>query len=635
MRKTRKFALGIILLLSICIVAACLCACSNGTNGLDGANGKDGASGKSAYEIWLDEGHSGSQADFLNWLKGSDGTSGENGNKGDKGDNGNDGKSAYQIFKEQYPYYQGTEEQWLIALVNGGLRIHTITFQSEVADNITKYVLDGYALTDIPEVPEKEGQTSAKWSVTDFKKITQDTVVTAVYDMRKYVTFHNEFTDDEDITITVNYGDAITEIPQITEKAYNDGKWSVNDFDHVYEDILVEAVYETQGLQFTAINQQTQYRVARGEMNTDTEELFIPAKHNGKPVTVIDERAFGYDNYENRLKIKFVYIPNGITEIRNSAFEGCSLKKVYIPNSLTNYGDNAFGYYYSSITDAVIDLTVIPRDIYHLLHNSIVNLTLGEHVQEIEVIEMQYNIFYNPLLYRSDLNIKVSPNNKFYKIAGGCLVDIVNKTIVRGNNNSVIPDNGSITKISSAAFHGCSELTTVTIPSGVTEIGNGAFYGCSGLTNITIPSSVTEIGDSAFYGCSELTTVTIPSGVTEIGDSVFYGCSGLTNITIPSSVTKIGDVAFADCTGLTSIIIPKSVVQIGGSVFYACNKLEYVCYGGSKSEFDRISIDDDVNTSLPESTVICYYSEVKPTDDGFYWHYDTDGKTPVIWIKEN
>lgn len=41
--------------------------------GKDGSNGKDGVSGKdgkSAYTIWLEAGHSGSEDDFLQWLKG-------------------------------------------------------------------------------------------------------------------------------------------------------------------------------------------------------------------------------------------------------------------------------------------------------------------------------------------------------------------------------------------------------------------------------------------------------------------------------------------------------------------------------------------------------------------------------------
>lgn len=45
----------------------------NGADGKDGLDGKDGASGKdgkSAYETWIDAGYSGSEDDFLQWLKG-------------------------------------------------------------------------------------------------------------------------------------------------------------------------------------------------------------------------------------------------------------------------------------------------------------------------------------------------------------------------------------------------------------------------------------------------------------------------------------------------------------------------------------------------------------------------------------
>lgn len=41
-----------------------------GSNGIDGTNGTDG---KSAYQIWLDNNHEGSEADFLAWLKGPEG----------------------------------------------------------------------------------------------------------------------------------------------------------------------------------------------------------------------------------------------------------------------------------------------------------------------------------------------------------------------------------------------------------------------------------------------------------------------------------------------------------------------------------------------------------------------------------
>ena len=44
-----------------------------GANGIDGKDGKDGIDGKSAYESWLDAGNTGTEEDFINSLKGEKG----------------------------------------------------------------------------------------------------------------------------------------------------------------------------------------------------------------------------------------------------------------------------------------------------------------------------------------------------------------------------------------------------------------------------------------------------------------------------------------------------------------------------------------------------------------------------------
>ena len=75
----------------------------NGVDGKDGVNGKDGADGKSAYQVWLDNGNTGSESDFLEWLRAS----------------GVKGKSAYETFKEYYPDYKGTEQEWISAVASG------------------------------------------------------------------------------------------------------------------------------------------------------------------------------------------------------------------------------------------------------------------------------------------------------------------------------------------------------------------------------------------------------------------------------------------------------------------------------------------------------------------------------------
>ena len=44
---------------------------TNGINGTNGTDGTDGADGDSAYQIWLDLGNTGSEADFIASLKGT------------------------------------------------------------------------------------------------------------------------------------------------------------------------------------------------------------------------------------------------------------------------------------------------------------------------------------------------------------------------------------------------------------------------------------------------------------------------------------------------------------------------------------------------------------------------------------
>ena len=63
----------------------------DGEDGKDGQDGKDGVDGKSAYEIWLENGHEGTETDFLAWLKGQDGKDGVDGEDGQDGKDGKDG----------------------------------------------------------------------------------------------------------------------------------------------------------------------------------------------------------------------------------------------------------------------------------------------------------------------------------------------------------------------------------------------------------------------------------------------------------------------------------------------------------------------------------------------------------------
>lgn len=134
----------------------------------------------------------------------------------------------------------------------------------------------------------------------------------------------------------------------------------------------------------------------------------------------------------------------------------------------------------------------------------------------------------------------------------------------------------ALTSIGEEAFAECSDITSLSIPSGVTSIGVHAFYGCTSLTSVNIPSGVTSIEEGTFESCRKLASVDIPYGVTTIGHHAFFGCSKLESVTIPNSVDSIADMAFYTCRSLTSVDIPSSVKSIGEQAFYWCSHLTSV-----------------------------------------------------------
>ena len=128
----------------------------------------------------------------------------------------------------------------------------------------------------------------------------------------------------------------------------------------------------------------------------------------------------------------------------------------------------------------------------------------------------------------AEVNITALPTQAFYKSTNVKNLILPNTLATIGEEmfyNSklktvVIPAN--VTTIGGSAFKNCSSLATVTFEkeSQLKTIGGGysgssyygAFSDCTALTTIEIPASVTTIGTAAFKGCSSLTTVTFEKG---------------------------------------------------------------------------------------------------------------------------
>ena len=311
--------------------------------------------------------------------------------------------------------------------------------------------------------------------------------------------------------------------------------------------------------------------------------------------------------------LKSVTIPNSVTSIGSSAFNGCSgLEKAIVPNiNIKNWcsivfsssTDNPLYYAHHLYSDENTEITklVIPNDVTSIGSYAFSGCS---GLTSVTIPNSVTSIGSSAFSSCSGLEKAIVPN---INIKNWCSIKFSNST-----------DNPLY-----YAHHLYSdentEITKLVIPDGVTSIPNYVFSGCSGLTSVTIPNSVTSIGSSAFSGCSSLTSVTIPNSVTSIGSSAFSGCSGLTSVTIPNSVTSISDRAFSGCSGLTSVTIPNSVTSIGSSAFSGCSGLTSITWNAknypafssySSSPFYNIRtqitefiIGDDM-TSIP--AYMCY-----------------------------
>lgn len=351
---------------------------------------------------------------------------------------------------------------------------------------------------------------------------------------------------------------------------------------------------------------------------------------------VIEEGNSKYDSRENCNAIiqtasntllygcKGSIVPNGVTSIGKSAFEGCAgLTFVNIPNSVTTIGEGAFAGC-SNLTKVEINNNGIVSKSYNgnprmkeIFGSQVEELILGEDVKSIG--EHAFAEFQNLTTVRFPNGLTSIGINAFYRCSKLTEINIPS----------------SVTSIDQSSFYGCFSLTKVEINSNalisrdygsmyslrnlfginvkeyilgddVTSIGNYVFIGSTNLNSIIISNNVTSIGEYAFYGCYNLPSINIPENVANIGENAFYGCTGLTTIQvesgntvydsregcnaiietadntiilgcqnthIPNSVTAIGDCAFYNCSGLTAISIPNSVTSIGDNAFYSCTGL--------------------------------------------------------------
>ena len=375
----------------------------------------------------------------------------------------------------------------------------------------------------------------------------------------------------------------------------------------------------------------------------------------------------GDSAFEGCTALESITIPDSVLSIGYSAFKECTaLKNITIPGSVLSIGDNAFKEC-TALESAIISEGVksIGDNAFYNCTN-LVNVSLPDSLTSIS-----FNTFYgctNLQTYDDGTAYYLGNSENHYLV----LVSVISKEITSFTIDDKtkfiwssafsecrvlesIENTQNILCIGSHAFEHCNNLKTFTIPYGVTTIEDGTFFCCTNMQTITIPETVTSIGQSAFEGCNNLKSISIPNSVTSIGNKAFYECKKLENIIIPDGVTfiryytfygceslewvslpesvyYIDQFAFKNCSSLKSIIIPSAVTKIAIAAFLHCDALTTVYYGGTEDKWSTISIEG--NNGCLNGVRKYYFSQTEPEKDGYFWHFDTDGVTPVSWGNE-
>lgn len=246
-------------------------------------------------------------------------------------------------------------------------------------------------------------------------------------------------------------------------------------------------------------------------------------------VTILD-----YETFKGCSNITSITLQGNVTEIKQGAFQSCKqLASINIPDSLTTFGKSAFSTCWALTSINIpYSVTSIPESLF----------SSCKQLATIEYAGATSN--WNSLVKGNNWN-NGCPSTMNIK----CLDS--NNTIVKGtiDATTITALKTEIMASTKLVNLDLSETTGLTL----LEIDQGAFDGCTNLSSIILPSSLEDIRGNAFSGCTSLVSVVINSGTKKIQMNAFVDCTALSYIRLPETIEEIHMWAFEGCYNLTSI----------------------------------------------------------------------------------
>ena len=503
------------------------------------------------------------------------------------------------------------------ATVNYYDKAYTVTFRTEEGVVEQRPCPDGTSIGTLPSTPTHEGYAfEGWWTAADGEQATEETAVTN--DVTYYAKWRGTaVVGDYTYMYSVLNGQAeigTGETGELSEAAVSPrptggvvipsslggypvtgiGEYAFESCTDMTDVEIPESVVSIRAEAFGGCEGLANVEIPRNVMYIDVTAFGFCYRFTVNPANAVYSSRNGLLlSKDGRTLVRGVNgdveIPSSVTEIGDSAFDGCPLlESVTIPDGVLDIGAHAF-----------------------CCCDGLENILIPQSVTNIGT--RAFGSCYN---LRS---FAVDPANRFYSARDGFLLNKDGTVLVQGVNGvgARIPD--GVTTIGEAAFEDCFRLECVEIPNSVTAIGDWAFSVCESLAGVVIPVGVMVIGDSAFSWCG-LTCVTVPGNVKAIGERAFYGCWKLEGLEIARGVESIGREAFGD-SRLTTVTIPDSVTDVGERAFVDCGELREVWLPRRLEG----QLDPDVFLGCDDALALNYY------DDLYTVVFKSDEEGVVKW----
>lgn len=409
--------------------------------------------------------------------------------------------------------------------------------------------------------------------------------------------------------------------------------------------------FEVDGSKYKVLDGNNNVAMISNSTSTQgTESLTIPGSVEYQDVTYnVTTIGDGSNKAFNNAKI--VVLGEGITTIKQKAFNSSQVNTLTLPESLTTLETR-------SLQMAQFKTLVIPDAVkeipdYCMMGNAaLTEITFGAGIEKIgagattscsSLTTIKFKATTPPTLESNSfaanlagkITVYVPKNCKgAYETAWkdyGFKEYIEDETL--GVGEAEEPEPGDVSEFgvdglkysvleggkNEVAMIGNTNEGTIVVPGTVTynnvqykvtTIGNGSAVFDDNDTSVTLEEGITTIRSQAF-ALSNVTKIKLPNSLTTLESNAFSACAGIETLTIPDGVSEITMGCFMNCKALQEIIFGSGVKKLNSSIIYNCTALTAIKFKtstppeSSTSTFDK-AVQPNVTVYVPKGCLEAY-----------------------------